>query len=326
MPRYAALGDPVLRRTSLRSMRRRRRAGNAVHTTATTSVPIALIAHLCVNHEYHSATDAPDSRSPPATAPLDPSAYTEMAQIELQPGVSVMNCGAMARIDNGRRHSMGVSCRSTPIAISGPAAGHDRMKTGADPAGRMVTGTMNNCAGGVTPWGTYLTGEENFDQYFRGVLPEGHRETENHFNYGIGAGGFSRFSLAQKRFDVSHEPNEPNRFGWIVEIDPQNPLSTPRKRTALRFAFEGAETVINPDGRIVSIRATTDLPVCLLCHQGRHDPRNRAANRPLTTARSAAHFGTDGSLTGCPDFGHATDAENGLPAGGRGHRGPRRDF
>ena len=283
-------------------------------------------ALLCVNHEY----TIPQLMFPGLMkssgdgVTLDPSAYTpEMAQIELAAhGVSVIELrrdGAGWATVADSRFNRRVSCRSTPIAISGPAAGHDRMKTGADPAGRMVTGTMNNCAGGVTPWGTYLTGEENFDQYFRGVLPEGHRETENHFNYGIGAGGFSRFSLAQKRFDVSHEPNEPNRFGWIVEIDPQNPLSTPRKRTALgRFKHEGAETVINPDGRIVVYSGDDETfqYVYKFVTKGRYDPRNRAANVDLLDDGTlyAARFDADGSLTWLPlIFGHGPlTAENGF--------------
>jgi secreted PhoX family phosphatase len=137
-------------------------------------------------------------------------------------------------------------------AISGPAAGHPRLKTGADPSGRKVIGTVNNCAGGITPWGTYLMAEENFHYYFIGDL-DGHpeqattRATASRRRY-----AWARF---HERFDINAEPNEANRFGWIVEVDPLDPTSTPVKRTALgRFKHEGAESIVNqrrPAGRLL---------------------------------------------------------------------------
>jgi len=139
----------------------------------------------------------------------------------------------------------------TPIEISGPAAGHDRLKTSADPAGRHVRGMINNCAGGVTPWGTWLSCEENFNGYFLGKLPQGHRESGNYKRYGVGntAYAWGRF---HDRFDLAKEPNEANRFGWVVEIDPFDPDSTPRKRTALgRTKHEGAAGILARDGRYV---------------------------------------------------------------------------
>jgi secreted PhoX family phosphatase len=136
------------------------------------------------------------------------------------------------------------------MQVSGPAAGHNRLKTGADPTGTRVTGTVNNCAGGITPWGTYLMAEENFHYYFIGDV-EGHPEQVNYTRYGIPGKRFP-WGRFDQRFDVNAEPNEANRFGWIVEVDPLDPASTPIKRTALgRFKHEGAESIVNQDGRLV---------------------------------------------------------------------------
>ncbi|MCX2968086.1 MULTISPECIES: PhoX family protein [Streptomyces] len=142
----------------------------------------------------------------------------------------------------------------TPFELTGPAAGGDLLKTSADPSGRTVHGTLNNCAGGTTPWGTVLSGEENFNQYFahaRDVTDPATRERLA--RYGIGGGATSRkWERFDDRFDVTKEPNEVNRFGWVVEVDPYDPDSTPRKRTALgRFKHEGAEPRLTADGRAV---------------------------------------------------------------------------
>jgi secreted PhoX family phosphatase len=137
----------------------------------------------------------------------------------------------------------------TPIDVAGPAAGHPLLTTSADPTGRRVLGTLNNCAMGFTPWGTYLTCEENFNGYFRKAAPANALEAR----YGINASGFGYlWHTTDTRFNVDVEPNEPNRFGWVVEIDPFNPESTPVKRTALgRFKHEGAWVQEARDGRVV---------------------------------------------------------------------------
>jgi len=140
----------------------------------------------------------------------------------------------------------------TPMAITGPARGHDLMKTAADPTGTHVLGTFNNCGSGRTPWGTYLTCEENFNGYFSASDPN---EKLNPIfkRYGVKHTdrGF-RWATTDERFDVSKHPNEPNRHGYIVEIDPLDPTSTPKKRTALgRFKHENAEVVLADDGRVV---------------------------------------------------------------------------
>jgi secreted PhoX family phosphatase len=140
---------------------------------------------------------------------------------------------------------------STPIEMSGPAAGHERLHTNADPTGTDVLGTINNCAGGLTPWGTILIAEENFNGYFGGE-PAKTNEARNFKRYGLASRSHSSWADFHNRLHVEKEPNEPNRFGWIVEINPYDPTSTPIKRTALgRFKHEGANAVVNRDGRIV---------------------------------------------------------------------------
>jgi uncharacterized protein len=136
----------------------------------------------------------------------------------------------------------------TPIRIGGPAKGDPRLATSADPTGRWVLGTLNNCAMGQTPWGTYLACEENFNGYFRkgGTLNALERR------YGIAATAGYAWHTTDKRFDLDVEPNEANRFGWVVELNPYSPSSIPIKRTALgRLKHEGARVQEARDGRVV---------------------------------------------------------------------------
>jgi uncharacterized protein len=145
---------------------------------------------------------------------------------------------------------------NTPMKIVGPAAGHDLLKTDADPTGTEALGTMNNCGSGKTPWGTYLTCEENFNGYFGASDSEtGYDETvqTGYERYGIGAEGWGYDCHKwDARFDTSKNPNEPHRAGWIVEIDPTDPDSTPVKHTGLgRFKHENAAAVLAADGRVV---------------------------------------------------------------------------
>ncbi len=141
----------------------------------------------------------------------------------------------------------------TPFALDGPAAGSRLLRTSADPTGRRVLGTLNNCAGGMTPWGTVLSGEENFNQYFvepgRGT-PE---QTAAWKRYGIAGSPGRGWERVDRRFNLGEEPNEANRFGWIVEVDPLDPHSTPVKHTAMgRFKHEGANVTIARSGHVVA--------------------------------------------------------------------------
>ncbi|WP_406218857.1 PhoX family protein [Streptomyces decoyicus] len=143
---------------------------------------------------------------------------------------------------------------TTPFEVSGPAAGSDLLKTSADPEGTRILGTLNNCGGGITPWGTVLSGEENFNQYFAngGSVTEPTAAARLK-RYGITGGASQRkWERFDQRFDVAREPNEVHRFGWVVEIDPYDPDATPRKLTALgRFKHEAAEPRLTADGRPV---------------------------------------------------------------------------
>ncbi|MFN6994132.1 MAG: PhoX family protein [Aquincola tertiaricarbonis] len=139
---------------------------------------------------------------------------------------------------------------STPMRVAGPAAGHALLRTQADPRGEQVLGTLNNCASGITPWGTYLTCEENFINYFKGPdTPDAHQR-----RWGLRKGdpaGY-RWHEHDARFDATRHPNEINRFGWVVEINPFDASSMPVKRTALgRAAHEGATVAMTRDGRAV---------------------------------------------------------------------------
>ncbi|MEO1066350.1 MAG: PhoX family phosphatase, partial [Pseudomonadota bacterium] len=140
----------------------------------------------------------------------------------------------------------------TPMELTGPARGHDLLKTSADDSGTVTLGTWNNCGNGRTPWGTYLACEENFNAYF--VHPDPDFKPEGALKrYGIGARNRGLgWEKIDPRFDLVKEPNECNRAGYVVEIDPMDPSSTPKKRTALgRFKHENAEVVIAKDGRVV---------------------------------------------------------------------------
>ena len=202
----------------------------------------------------------------------------------------------------------------TEMTADGPAAGHARFKTKADPSGRKLWGTINNCAGGRTPWGTYLTGEENCHGYFwtDRESAEGKRlnkglgdaQQRSYERYGVPGNwvGWGRF---HDRFNVDKEANECNRFNWIVEIDPFDPRSRPVKHTALgRCRHEGAEMVVNKDGRVVVYSGDDSRfeYVYRFVSRNRYRRGNKAHNMRLLSegTLSVARFDADGSVTWLP--------------------------
>lgn len=141
---------------------------------------------------------------------------------------------------------------STEMTLTGPAAGHDMLKTAADPTGTKTLGTWNNCGNGETPWGTYLACEENFNGYFSSS-DENYERSDMMKRYGVNTSDWGYgWAKIDERFDIAKHPNESNRAGYVVEIDPTDPNSTPKKHTALgRIKHENADVVVNNDGRIV---------------------------------------------------------------------------
>jgi uncharacterized protein len=153
---------------------------------------------------------------------------------------------------------------ATDMVLAGPAAGTSAMITKYSTNGTRTRGTVNNCAHGYTPWGTYLTCEENWAGYFRRNTATDNpnrsaKELASFARYGVAGTGrelwatvtpdttdnlYGRFNAEKLGTSTNGSDdyrNGPNTFGWNVEIDPYAVTSIPKKRTALgRFAHEGA--------------------------------------------------------------------------------------
>ena len=212
---------------------------------------------------------------------------------------------------------------NTPIRLSGPAAGHDLLKTSADKSGKKVLGTFQNCANGMTPWGTYLTCEENFTDCF-GSSKSDLQFDEAQKRYGATVASREiNWHLYDPRFDLAKNPNELNRHGWVVEIDPFDPQSTPVKRTALgRFKHENAALAQTNDGRAVVYMGDDERGEFIYKFVSREpiNPRNAQANRNLLdhgtlyVARFDAGDGNPDHPKGKGQWIELTHGRNGLDA------------
>ncbi len=227
-------------------------------------------------------------------------------------GMSVVELKRRRRGDTWRYERRGRLNRritlDTPFTLDGPAAGSALLKTAEDQTGRKVRGTMNNCSGGTTPWGTVLSGEENFNQYFKATGTD-----PKEVRYGLSSSQDTRnWRSVDPRWDASQPAyaNEPNRFGWIVEIDPSDPNATPRKHTAMgRFKHEGANVIVNRDGHVVAYMGDDERFDYLYRFVSRkkfrpgHRPSDRRHNLDLLSEGdlSVARFTGDGLEDGISD-------------------------
>jgi len=265
---------------------------------------------LCVNHEYtHEAILHTDGLNAATGIPSAVVTIAKVRKSQAAHGVSISEVrkvgGRWTLVPNspfGRRVTA-----NTKMRVSGPAAGHALMKSKKfriDPAGSVedgvnsgfeANGTMNNCAHGYTPWGTYLTCEENWNGYF--AAPTSGAEIGSEFQdqkaeivrgqsrYGISNVGFGyAWHTVDPRFNADSNPLEPHLYGWVVEIDPFDPKSTPVKRTALgRMKHESAQVAVGPDmsvGFYMGDDERNEYIYKFVCNR-RWNPGNRVANRDL---------------------------------------------
>ena len=252
---------------------------------------------LCVNHEYVmpelafaglSESSAERSKTRENWLQRYPQA---VAWMQAAHGVSVLDLQRGVRgwsVVTGGPSTRRITA-NTPMDIHGPARGDQLMQTNADPTGTRALGTFANCAGGKTPWGTYLTAEENIQDYFGGARSWAADSSDEatksaHRRWPLRERSAYGWEMTDPRFDIRREPREPLRHGWIVEIDPQDPTAAPKKRTALgRFCHEGANTILTQDGRVAAYMGddTKFEYVYKFVTRDRFDPKNRAANRDL---------------------------------------------
>ncbi|MDP2698395.1 PhoX family phosphatase [Thalassospira sp.] len=257
---------------------------------------------LYVNHEYTNA----EMMWPGLKDAMGASQEQALHEIAAH-GASIIE----VKKENGKwnviersKYARRISALDTDMVITGPAAGHDRLKTGTDATGTRVVGTLNNCAGGKTPWGTVLMAEENFNGYFGGDIAKTNEE-RNHKRYGIEPDSWYSWVKYFDRFNVEKEPNEPNKFGWMVEVDPYDPTSTPKKRTALgRFKHEGATVFVTADNTVV-VYSGDDQRFDYLYKfvaSKKYNPSDRASNMDILDDGTlyVAKFNENGTLDWMP--------------------------
>ena len=278
---------------------------NAYFPLSTGSEPAGL---MCVNHEYTEGARMfrnYDYERPTRRQVDVEIAAHGMSIVKLRRGESGWTVDLRSRLN---RRITGF----TPMKITGPLASHELMETSDDPTGRRVQGMLNNCAGGKTPWGTVLTAEENFNQYFANN-DRLHNRRQHLMNerYGV-FGGASRWRWEQhyERFDVSREPHEVNRFGYIVEIDPHDPSFVPKKRTALgRFKHEAATVGFADSGQAVVYSGDDERFEYMykFVTAGIYDEDRREANLTLLDSGvlHVARFNDDGTGEWLPLVGGA---------------------
>ena len=246
---------------------------------------------LAINHEYmdHGLLFADGMRTWSAE---------KVAKSQAAVGVSVVEValqGGQWQVVRPSPYARRITAR-TPCRLSGAAAGHRLLRTAAEPEGRQVFGTHSNCAHGWTPWGTYLTCEENF--WFQFVQPG--RLSPREERYGVRTRDATRWAEHDERWNLARHPNEVNRFGWVMEIDPYDAQSVPVKRTALgRFWHEGAACAVAPDRRVAFYMGDDSAfqHVYKFVTARPYDPADRTANRDLLDAGTlyVARFNADGN-------------------------------
>ncbi len=273
---------------------------------------------LVVNHEFS------DTRMMFPGSPRSDSLNLEQTDVDIAAhGLSVIeirkvgeNWGLVRDSSYNRRISP-----NTPMKMTGPAAGNGRLKTILSEDGVQTFGTYYNCAGGVTPWGTILTAEENIQGFFTGDYRES-AEVENYDRFRMRTGRTS-WGKHYQRWDLSVNPREPLHMGWIVEIDPYDPEFVPCKRTALgRCKHEGCNVFINSDNRVVAYTGDDEAfeYIYKFISSNTYQVDNRAANMRLLEEGTlfVARFNDDGSLNWLPlifDQGPLT-VENGFNSQG----------
>lgn len=268
---------------------------------------------LCVNHEYTA-----DELMFPDHPALEGKASEIRRYVERHPDVVAVTQAAQGvsvieiqrdrngwRLVKNSRFNRRITA-NTPCEIAGPARGAPLVCTHADPAGTRVLGTFAGCAGGETPWGTYLTAEENIQDYFGNLdaLKQSASAdpfvVDAHRRFRMRQASWHGWDVTDARFDLLQEPCEPFRFGWIVEIDPRDPQRPPVKRTALgRFAHEGAGTVVAKSGQVAVYMGDDDKfeHIYKFVTSGRFDSSKPEANRDLLDSGTlyVAKFHDDGT-------------------------------